>query len=249
MRLAFLRFIVCRLAFTEPDCGEIALRSKIIDTSLRAGLIFVAMGIALSSFCQAKSLYVIDSLTITVRTGPSTEHKVSGLLRTGERVELKEQSGDWALVRHSEDQEGWVIARYLTEAPPSFFLVQKLQSERKADAELIDTLKKENITLAEEKETLAAQLTEAATKLDNLKQGAGGYLDLKGEYETAREKIQALISSNEHLALENKALKDETKIKWFLTGAGVLFGGWAIGLVMGRSSRKKKSGFTFSLKA
>jgi len=208
----------------------------------------VATGIALSSFCQAKSLYVIDSLTITVRTGPSAEYEVIGMLRTGDSVDLKEQSGDWALVRYSGDQEGWVIARYLTETPPNALLLQQLQSEKRTDGELIVRLKEENSALARENEALAGKLTEAAHKFDELKQGAEGYLGLQEEYEATREKIQALLRSNEQLALENKVLKDVTKIKWFSIGAGVLLGGWVFGFILGRSSRKKKSGLTFSLK-
>ena len=211
-------------------------------------LIFVLAEVGFGGFCSAKMLYVDDTLTITVRTGPSTGHKIIGLIKTGEKVELKEQSGDWVLVRHSGDQEGWVIARYLTEDPPSFLLVQKLQSEKRTDAELINTLKKENSALEKENKILTAQLTETTNTLDELKQGAQGYLSLKKEYESTQEKIQALLSSNEKLALENKVLKDVTKIKWFLIGAGVIVGGWVIGFIMGRFKRKKKSGLTFSLK-
>lgn len=215
---------------------------------LKAVLVLLLLGTALSGFCHGETLYVIDSLTITVRTGPSTEHKVIGALKTGEKVDLKEQSGDWALVRHSGNQEGWVVARYLSETPPSFLLVQKLQTEKRTDAELINTLKKENSVLEKENKILIAQLTETTNTFDELKQGAQGYLSLKKEYESTQEKIQALISSNEKLALENKVLKDVTKIKWFLIGAGVIFGGWVIGFIMGRFKRKKKSGLTFSLK-
>jgi SH3 domain protein len=224
------------------------LSSKMMDTPLKALLILALLGTVLSSPSYGESLYVIDSLTITVRRGPSTEHKVIGTLKTGEQVDLKELSGDWALVRHSGDQEGWVVARFLSEEPPSFLLVQKLQTEKKTNAELIDTLKKKNRALKRENETLSAQLSTITTKFDELKQGAQGYLSLKEEHESAREKIQALISSNEKLILENKVLKDVTKIKWFLIGAGVMSGGWLIGFIMGRSKRKKKSGLTFSLK-
>ena len=222
--------------------------SKARDASLKAVLIFVLLGTALSGYCHGESFYVIDSLTITVRTGPSTEHKVIGILNTGDKMELKERSGDWALVRHSGDQEGWVVARYLSETPPSFLLVQKLQTEKKTNAELIETLKKENNALEKENKILTAQLTETTNTFDELKQGAQGYLSLKKEYESTQAKIQALISSNEKLALENKVLKDVTKIKWFLIGAGVILGGWVIGFTMGRFKRKKKSGLTFSLK-
>jgi len=225
-----------------------ALSSKMTDTSLKAVLIFVLLGTVLSSVCRGESLYVIDSLTITVRTGPSTEHKVIGLLKTGEKVDLKDQSGDWALVRHSGDQEGWVVARFLSQEPPSSLLVQKLQAERRTHAELIGTLKQENKALKQENKTLAARLTETTREFDELKEGSQGYLALREEREAAQEKIQALINSNEKLALENAVLKDVTKIKWFLIGAGVMFGGWVIGFIMGRSKRKKKSGLTFSLK-
>lgn len=224
------------------------MSSRMTDTSLKAVLVFVLLGTVLSSVAHGEPLYVIDSLTITVRTGPSTEHKVIGLLKTGDKVDLKEHSGDWALVRHSGDQEGWVVARFLSQDPPSLLLVQRLQAERKTNTDLIDTLKRENSTLKRENDTLAAQLTKTTKKFDELRQGAQGYLGLKKEHEAAQANIQALISSNEKLALENRVLKDVTKIKWFLVGAGVVFGGWSMGFIMGRTRRKKKSGLTFSLK-
>jgi SH3 domain protein len=219
-----------------------------MHTYLRALIIIVLLGTVLRGFSYGESLYVIDSLTITVRTGPSLEHKVIGTLKTGQKVELKEQSGEWALVRHSGDQEGWVVARYLSKTPPSFLLVQRLQSEKKNDTGLIDTLKRENNTLEKENKALVAQLAETTHDFDELKEGSQGYLTLREEHQATQEKIQGLMSSNEKLTLENQVLKDVTKIKWFLVGAGVLFGGWILGFVMGRSNRKKKSGLTFSLK-
>jgi len=220
----------------------------VIHTLSKTILVFLLLGTVLIGSSRGESLYVIDSLTITVRTGPSLEHKVIGTLNTGEEVELKKRSGEWALVRHAEDQEGWVVARYLSETPPSFLLAQRLQSEKKTDAELIDTLTKENDALKQENKTLSAQLTETTREFEELKEGSQDYLSLREKHEATQEEIQALLNSHEKLAVENQVLKDVTKIKWFLVGAGVLFGGWIMGFVMGRSNRKRKSGLTFSLK-
>ena len=34
-------------------------------------------------------------------------------------------------------------------------------------------------------------------------------------------------------------LSSSTAVEWFLTGAGVLFGGWLLGLLMARSRRRR----------
>ena len=207
-------------------------------------LIWVFLG----DICGAKTLYVKDFITITARTGPATDYRIIGLLKTGDKVELVEKSGGWSLVRLGGDREGWVISRYLTEKVPSLLLVQKLKSKQKSDEELIGRLQEKYNELQEENKMVTAQLAGTRKNFNELKQGAAHYLSLKKDYENTKRMLEELQSSNKKLALENKVLKEAKKIKWFLSGAGVVFGGWVIGFIMGRSTRKKKSGLIFSLK-
>ena len=214
----------------------------------RSALSTILIWLLFSSICYAKTLYVKDFIQITVRTGPATDYKVMALLKTGDKVELIEQSGDWYLVRFSKDREGWVLARYLIEEIPNSLLAQKLKSEQKTDKELINKLKEENSALERKNKIVTAQLAETRKNFNELREGAEGYLSLKEEHEKIKNKLGELITSGEQLAFENKVLKDVKNIKWFLSGAGVMLGGWLIGFIMGRSKRKKKSELTFSLK-
>ena len=213
-------------------------------------LIFISIlgGGLVWSLSFARTLYVKDSITITVRTGPATAYKIMGFLKTGDKVELVERSGDWSLVRFSGDREGWVISRYLTEQVPSPLLVQELKVKQKLQQELIDKLKKENRELKKENKIATDQLAKTKKNFEELKEGAKNYLSLKEEYENSQKRIEELIRSNEQLSFENKLLKETKKLKWFLSGAGVVFGGWLIGFIMGRSGRKKRAGLTFALK-
>ncbi|MBW1678916.1 MAG: TIGR04211 family SH3 domain-containing protein [Deltaproteobacteria bacterium] len=214
----------------------------------RSALSTILIWLLFSSVCYAKTLYVKDIIQITVRTGPAIDYKVIALLKTGDRVELIKQSGDWYLVRFSKDREGWVLARYLIEEIPNSLLAQKLKSEQKTDKELINKLKEENRALKRKNKIVTAQLAETRKNFDELREGAEDYLNLKEEHEKTKNKLGELITSGEQLAFENKVLKDVKNIKWFLSGGGVMLSGWLIGFIMGRSKRKKKSELTFSLK-
>ena len=201
-----------------------------------------------TNFCYAQNLFVTDHLTVPVRRGPSIEHKIVAFLKTGDKIQLIKHSQGWSFVRFSGDREGWVLSRYLGEEMPSFLIVQNLESALKANEELISQLRETNIALKRENTIISPQLAEVRKDFSELQEGAKNYLRLKKEHENAQQKLKETISTNEQLITENKVLKDETKIRWFLFGAGVMFIGWLIGILMGGPSRKKKSGLTFSLR-
>jgi len=76
-------------------------------------------------------MYVTDSFEITVRTGTSTEHKISAMLRSDEEVEALENLGDWTKVRLKTGKEGYVLSRYLTPNIPKSFIITGLQKKVK----------------------------------------------------------------------------------------------------------------------
>ena len=203
---------------------------------------------ALTGISDAKTLYVIDSIIITVRTGPGTNYKVIASLQTGNKAEKVKEEGDWSFIRFSRDREGWVLSRYLKESPPSFLVVKKLRSEAENNKKLIHQLKQENTGLKKEDKIIRSQFAKIKKSHDDIKEGAKGYLDLKKEHENTKIKLEELISSSQEDAVQNEVLKDVKKIKWFLAGSGATLGGWLIGFIMGHAGRKKKSNLSFSLK-
>jgi SH3 domain protein len=70
----------------------------------------------------ASTAYVTDSFKIMLRTGPSTENKITAMLSSGEAVEILETREDWTRIgvldSEGEQREGWVLTRFLIERKP-----------------------------------------------------------------------------------------------------------------------------------
>ena len=107
-------------------------------------LVFIL--ILVSGRSWAEKAYVTDTISITLRTGPSTNNKVIDMLQSGKPVQLLEAQDEWSRVQIIEDGEtktGWVVSRYL---------MTRLPFEQQANAlrEEIDPLR-EKLSSVEKK--------------------------------------------------------------------------------------------------
>ena len=207
---------------------------------------------------SAWAAYVTDTFEITLRSGPSTSHKIIAMLRSGQEVRvLQKNDAGWVFVRvldgPGKDKEGWVISRYLMERVPWEKQAMQLRQENTAiKASLTDsdsqwlryqTREKE---LTETLEKTSRELEALKKEYQALREGSQDYLKLKEEFEKTQAALvesQALVK---RLTQENEGLRFSQNIKWFMVGALVLFSGWVIGLVMGRQRRKRSTGLHFS---
>jgi SH3 domain protein len=197
---------------------------------------------------QAETLYVSDTLVITVRSGPSIEHRVIASLETGDTVEILERSGDWLQVAIAGDRQGWVLARYLSKQTPNFITVEKLTAQNQEQRSRIAALKNENRELKKENNAVKGTLGKVEQDYATLKRGSKEYLYLKTEHQKVLDTLEKLETENRNLTIENNVLSDVRNIKWFLTGFGVTASAWLIGFILGRLRRKQKSDITFSWK-
>lgn len=187
----------------------------------------------------SETVYVKGLMKITMRTGPSVDHKILEMITSGDELEVIESREDWSLVRTPGGKEGWVLSRFITRELPLVIVARQLKDEnkelsdqlsalRESNTELAGTLKKANADLEETRNTL--KRVESA--YNRLKQEASEFLELKKKYEEVnstfhqqQERIQAL----------EKSLGKED-IWWFVMGAGVFLGG----MIMGMTTRKKR---------
>ena len=65
-----------------------------------------------------ESLYVIEQLVVGVSSAPDASGERVATLKSGDRVEVLERSGDAVHVRLAGDREGWVRASYLSADEP-----------------------------------------------------------------------------------------------------------------------------------
>ncbi|ACN14253.1 hypothetical protein HRM2_11410 [Desulforapulum autotrophicum HRM2] len=175
-----------------------------------------------------ETVYVKGIMKITMRTGPGVEHKIIAMLESGDNLELIESGDGWSHVRNVDGKDGWVLTRYVTSEVPKTLIADRLKSENSALSEVIEKVKAENAELA----GIKAKFETLDHSYSLLKKESADFLILKEKYEKVAKAYKDQEARN--AALE-KSLGNED-VKWFLSGAGVLF----VGILLGMSARKKK---------
>lgn len=164
----------------------------------------------------AETVYVSDEIKLTVRSGPGTDRKILDIVSTGEKMEVLEDGEEWVLVRLENGKEGWVLKRYLSTDKPSQLKLEELQKTHGRLATQSDEVLKENEALKATNEKISTALEEKTKALEELTRS---YAELKKSSDASsfqmRKNIILLVS-----------------------GAGILFFGIVLGLVMKRQRRK-----------
>ena len=206
----------------------------------------VFLGIVLMCFSTngfAESMYVTDQLKLTLRSGPSTEHKILAVVESGQKVEILEPGEDWSMVRNANGKEGYVLTRYLMPNPTHNVRLEQLQTKHKALMQQTATLLEENRRFRSESKKLKSSLGEnekvlkkLRTDYDKLKAGSAEYIELKEKYKTVSGQLAGQTKRADALDKELRAIEINQYIKWFLAGSGVLL----VGFIVGFSARRQR---------
>ena len=193
--------------------------------------------------------YVSDQLEITMRNGQGVKFAIKSVLTSGDRLDLIEvDSSGYSKVRNTDGVEGWVLTRYLMNAPSVRNLVADSdQKVANLELELAETKEElqdlsikvtksdsENMTLKETSQRLKKEL-------DSLKITASGSIALDNENIQLKEQIQQNDHRTQKLILENTAMKSNDGQSWFLIGVSVLLGGIILGLILPRLRFQRKN--------
>lgn len=192
-------------------------------------MLTIVLVIGLAVPVQAKDLYVRGVNKITMRTGPGTDKKIIAMLISGTKLQILKYQKDWSMVETSKGKQGWVLSRFLTEEIPKAIMVQRLEKENQDLVAALDEARR-NLKQLEERNTV---LTKIEKQYGELKKASADYLKLDAEH-----KALLKTSQDQKIQIRNleESLDDEEKL-WFLSGAGVFI----VGLILGLSTRKKKS--------
>jgi len=193
----------------------------------------------------AESMYVTDLLKLTLRSGPSTQHKILAVVESGQQVEILEPGDDWSLVRTGDEKEGYVLTRYLMAEPTHNVRLAQLQTKHNALMQQAATLREENRRLRNESKKLKSTsdgnekvLKQLRIDYDNLKAGSADYIELKAKYKTVSEQLTVQTKRADVLDEDLRAIEINQYIKWFLAGSGVLLAGFIVGFSARRQRRR-----------
>ena len=199
---------------------------------------------SLSAIAAAEALYVTDSFQITLRTGQGIEHKIVGMIPSGEKVEVIQTEEKWTKIKRKNGVEGWVLTRFLTAEEPSSikfktlnYKHENLLKKNQKNIEELEMLRSENSALKIDLKTIRANFSRLTERHSKLKNESADFLNLKEKYISNSKVLEEKIKKAENLETRLK----ERNIKIFVAGAVVML----IGFVIGLSAKRKKRGIYY----
>ena len=209
-------------------------------------LYFIPFIFLIYATAAATDLYsVVSDSEVPVRNGQGTTAKTLTLVQNEETVTALEEAGSWIKIRTATGTEGWMLKRHLSNAPSvddAFTLPTKNNQTGKqpASPEKSIPLGEQNLqTSTPEIKVTSEKNSSIQTKTPTSLTTAPTHSEPeKTETNESPEELRNRVTA---LTLENKELRENEQIKWFLAGGGVLVCGWLLGLLTCRSRKRKPS--------
>lgn len=201
-----------------------------------------------STVTAAKVEYVSDELVINMRSGKGNSFKIIKIVKSGTPLTILEQDSGYTRAKTPQGVEGWVLSRFLVKTPVAKTLLAKAQQDVAQMKEKYDSMVTELSTIKAERDTLSSSENKLLSNKENLnvelaklKKIAARPMQLEAENDQLRNDLVKIESENRLLKQEYQTLEDNSDQEWFMTGAGVLFGGMILGLIFPklRSGQKK----------
>lgn len=227
-------------------------------------ILLLFTSICLVAQAGAESAFVVDRLIVSLRSGKDEGARIARL-RSNDPVEILEKDGRYVRVKTQEGVVGWMEGQYLTSELPKSYVIEglkdeikrlegiidEIQEEKGPLADQLETIRKESAakrerlektiaTLESEKAHLTAQLDDLRYSYQELEEKSARAVEIVDQFEKLTKENRELSEKSGALTLENEKLKQNTKLYWFLAGAGVFLFGWIIGKVSRRRTRSSK---------
>lgn len=152
---------------------------------------------------------------------PNADANIVSTLAKGVALQVLETADSgYTRVRTPDNWEGWVSSQLLVAEPPATTETQTMQPPPTA----VEPKKSGTATKAAEPATATSEPPASKSAADSV----------QTQLAAAQQELQAAREVN-------RRLKDETSLKWFLSGAGVLLLGFLIGLIVPKVQWRRKS--------
>lgn len=198
----------------------------------------------------AKTVYVTDNLEILLRSGKGTDFKIISSLETGTPMTVLKTDKElgWTRVKAKDLPPGWVLTRFLTDKPVASTQLESATEELSQLSEKNRSISSELASYRSSSEKaesdikdLLAEKSKLSQELNAIKNASSNAVQIMTERDQFQERVVNLERELETLKRENQILKDSSTQDWFLIGAGVLFAGIVLGLIIPRLSWKRKT--------
>lgn len=205
--------------------------------------LIVLMVVAQPLYAQP-TRYVTDELRVDVRSGPTNQHRIIRFIPSGQAFQELARHDEWVQVRLNDGEEGWIRTQYVSETPSARDQLrnagENLQQARNRAIELQTQLDEQGNELRAAQASVQ-ELTQSNRELERRLEDAGQGLELFEDNRELNKQIVDLRREVENRDAEIARLSDRSRQDWFVVGAGVLFAGMIVGLIVPRIRWRKQS--------
>lgn len=194
-----------------PTVSASAHAKSIATLALLAAAVWLGLSLLAVAPAGAQRAWVRGEVRLNIRTGPGTQFRIVGVVKTGDEVRIQERGETWTKVRLTTDnKEGWIPAGYLEAEPPPAIRLAEAEAEVARLRSELDSTSGDAGRLRESNSTLAARDAEQRAEIDRLTQ-------------------------------ENIEMRAGARVPELITGATILAMGMIVGALLHRSSGRRPS--------
>lgn len=176
-------------------------------------LFFLIIGLCLSTIASAETRYVHDMLIVDVRDRIGKNFKVLTTVKTGDAVEVLEDSKHFVKVKTSKGVVGYIAKQYVNSSLPKKTVISNLQSEvRKLNKDLAlvqankDDYSSKLQAITAQNESYKQELSNTTSELDNTVKELERYAEKNQKLLEKLAALEQVVTERDNLQTELKKL-------------------------------------------
>lgn len=209
---------------------------------VKSGAIFLLPIFLTPEARAAEIVYIADSLTVPLRSGPSNAYRILHRgLPSGTQMEVlsEDEESGFTQIRTTRGSEGWIPTQYLVDQPIArdrLVLadreIETLLARLKEQQSELGSLAREKGNAQQASSSLQNRLTTLEAELADIKQISAGAIEEHAANQRLVELNERLRNELAVVASERNDAQDNAQQRWLLIGAGLVLLGLLLGVVI-----------------
>ncbi len=205
-------------------------------------LLLVCSGLITAVTSQAETLYISDELTVPLRSGPSSQHRILHRgLPSGTVMEKLGEDADagFTQIRTSRGTEGWIRSQYLVNEPIAKVRLQRAEAQVANLRQQLNSVRAQNAELSQSNSSQrsagqqsAARITELQEELAEIKRISAGALETDKQNQLLTDTNVRLRDELDDLAEAYDRVQANARNQAIMIGAGLVFLGLIAGVLI-----------------
>ncbi len=160
----------------------------------------VAFKVSAQENVEVEILYITDKLSLSLYESADQRSKVLQYLDSGDRLEVIQNSGNYAYVMTESDKKGWVKRAYLASEIPTVLLFEQEQEKTEALVQELNKLANSSLVIEQYEKDMDA-LSENLNTMMEAKEAVQTELDeIKQQVEEKQRKSDLVVEATQHKA-------------------------------------------------